>query len=670
MSITKVLRLLVTTSVTVTLLVGVIVYSIRHGWWTKYEDMDHRFYWQEYNALNGYYNGVRNLVPYQDYEAQNEYNLSRPLQAEWTGLDKMPQLDPVVYNPYPDYASSGYLQDHHPVAKCFLDENDSVDLPDVYVYPGLPQYLPQPMYGSYSELGIREDVCFDRFGRYGPYGYSYDENMREHGLRTMKYKKDDDLKHIVGQNSEKVGAEKVFDQAGYTNWTGINWGTAQRRCFDKNKARFEESTTGDKERLQRHAYVLRTWTDYKWNQHQILAVRAMITELALKSGGEYDVHLLVHVKDDSIPIWADKATYDATLQEAVPREFWNISTLWSVQQMMMYYPEPFPENFANMAGSSIHGVYRSAHFAMQWFSRQHPEYDFFWNWEMDVRYSGHYYELNSRVSEWAKKQPRKGLWERSRRFWFPEYHGDYANFTKFVEWETAAIDKKKNNPTQSGPVPIWGPVQNFRNYGMLPPPANTTPPTTYEKDTYSWGVGEDADLIVFNPIFDPTLTNWVFRADVTGYNTSLPIPPRRAAIITISRLSRRLLDTMHEETFRMRHTMFPEMWPSSVCMHHGLKAVYAPHPVYFDKDWNLEYMDQTFNYPKIFHASPFGWGEHNMLGSTFYYNSGFSAALWRRWLGQWESGKGGRRQEEAGPGRMCLRGTLHHPVKYETGPDN
>lgn len=119
----------------------------------------------------------------------------------------------------------------------------------------------------------------------------------------------------------------------------------------------------------------------------------------------------------------------------------------------------------------------------------------------------------------------------------------------------------------------------------------------------------------------------------------------------------------------MRHTMFPEMWPSSICMHHGLKAVYAPHPVYFDKDWGLEYMDQTFNYPKIFHASPFGWGEHNLLGSSFYYNSGFSAALWRRWLGQWESGKGGRRQEEAGQGRMCLRGTLVHPVKYETGPD-
>jgi len=36
-----------------------------------------------------------------------------------------------------------------------------------------------------------------------------------------------------------------------------------------------------------------------------------------------------------------------------------------------------------------------------------------------------------------------------------------------------------------------------------------------------------------------------------------------------------------------------------------------------------------------------------------------------RAVGEWE---GGRKQEEAGTGRMCLRGTLHHPVKHERGP--
>ena len=665
-SLTKLLRLAVYGVVVTTLVIGLIVHSVRHGWWggKKY---DHRFYWQEFSVLDGYFSGVRNLVLFGEYEAQNTYNKSVPLEVEKSGLEKMPALDPVVYDPYPKYMSAEYLDRHQAVEKCFLDVAGAVPPPDVYVYPGLPQYLPQPLYGSYSELGIRDDICFDRFGRYGPYGYSYDDNLREHGLRTKATKKDKDLKHMAGSKSEKVGVEKVFDQAAYTNWTGVDWGTAQQRCVEKNKARFSADQPGMKERVQRHAYVLRTWTGHKYNQHTVLAIRAMINELALKSGGEYDVHMLVQVRDTSIPIWADDGIYRETLEAAVPREFWNITTLWSEQQMKMYYPEPFAENFANMVASSVHGVYRSAHFALQWFSQQHPEYDFFWNWEMDVRYTGHYYELNSQVSEWAKKQPRKGLWERSRRFWFPNHHGSYQNFTSFVEQEINILDKPNNNPSQSGPVPIWGPFQSFKNYGILDPPANTTPPTSYDKDDYTWGVGEDADLIVFNPIFDPSQTNWVFRTDVTGYNTSLPIPPRRAAIITVARLSRRLLDTMHHETWAMKHTMFPEMWAPTVCMHHGLKAVYAPHPVYFDRDWELGYMDRVFNYPDGIHASPFGWGEHNLIGSTFYYNAGFAGRLWRRWLGFEEEEEGGRGREERGTGRMCLRGTLVHPVKFEWG---
>ena len=120
----------------------------------------------------------------------------------------------------------------------------------------------------------------------------------------------------------------------------------------------------------------------------------------------------------------------------------------------------------------------------------------------------------------------------------------------------------------------------------------------------------------------------------------------------------------------MKHTMFPEMWPPTVAMHHGLKAVYVPHPVHFDRDWDVSYMNQILNYPVNTWDSPFGWGEHNMLGGSFYYNSGFSGALWRRWLGQWENGEGGRKQEEAGTGRMCLRGTLHHPIKHEKGPED
>ncbi|KAK4554246.1 hypothetical protein LTR86_008774 [Recurvomyces mirabilis] len=618
------------------------------------------FYWQHYYRLNGFYNGVRTLVSAAEYVPENRYNISIPPTLEVdSGLEKSksrlpqePPIDPIKYDPYP-FGDETYLRDYDQVHQCYLDAEEKVPAPDVYAYPAVPQHMALPLYGDYKELGMKEDVCWERFGRLGAYGYGY--GPAEGGLG-------------LGNDSESAGSEKVFERVGHVDYRGMDWGAAQRRCYEKNERRFREEQPGGKKRVQRHAYVLRTWTGYHYSEQQMLSLRAMINELSLKSGGQYDVHLLVHVKDDHIPIWASADLYRQTLEENVPKEFWNISTLWSERLMEMYYPEPFPDNFANMAGAGIHGVYRSAHFALQWFSQQRPEYDFYWNWEMDLRYTGHYWEFNEKIGDWGRKQPRKGMWERGRRFWIPEFHGDYANFTQFVERETREKDVAENDLERSGPVPIWGPVQQFPHTGMLAPSNATIPPTSYEEDDYTWGVGEEADLLVFNPLFDPSLTNWVFSWDVTGYNRSLPIPPRRAAIITVARLRKRLLDTMHRETWQMRHTMFPEMWPPAVCMHHGLKALYVPHPVYFDRDWNVATMDQSLNYPKNIWESPFGWGEHNLLGSSFYYNSGFSGALWRRWLGQGENGEGGGLAEREGSGRLCLRGSLHHPIKHENGP--
>lgn len=657
MSLTKAITLAIVAIVVLALGAGGGHQYHRHRKMVQEADKAIPYFWQHYYRLNGFYNGIRTLVKKEDYVPENGYNRTEPLpmlkQGESGTYPLEPPMDPVAYKPYPDYTSEAYLENHHAVEPCFLDAEDSVPIPDIYAYPGVPQHMTEPFFGSYDELGIRDDMCFDRFGRLGPYGYGYKESHGGLG---------------PGLQSENQGSDKVYKQTGFIDYAKVDWGDAQQRCFAKNKGRFEDDAASGKKRVNRQAYVLRTWTGYEYEPQQILSLRAMISELSLKSGGEYDVHFLVHVKNNSIPIWASEEVYRETLEANVPKEFWNISTLWSEAQMMMYYPDPFPNNFANMAGAGIHGVYRSAHFALQWFSQQHPEYDHFWNWEMDLRYTGHYYEFNTRIGEWAKEQPRKGLWERGKRFYIPKIHGDYANFTAFVEQETRDKDAYSVNSKQSGPVPVWGPVNDFPNIGMLPAQPGTTPPTSYEEDNYEWGKGEDADLLVFNPLFDTSVTNWVFRLDVTGYDNTLQPPPRRASIITVARLSKRLLNTMHDEVWKMRHTMFPEMWPPSVALHHGLKAAYVPHPVYFDRDWDVEYQNQIFNYPKEEWESPFGWGEHNLLGSSFYYNSGFSGALWRRWLGQAENMEGGRKQEEEGTGRMCLRSTLHHPVKHEKGP--
>ena len=213
--------------------------------------------------------------------------------------------------------------------------------------------------------------------------------------------------------------------------------------------------------------------------------------------------------------------------------------------------------------------------------------------------------------------------------------------------------------------PIWG---SHAPEDVLKLEDDPTPPTAFEKDKYTWGVDEEADLITFNPMFDPAGTTWILAEDFTGYNTTTGPPPRRTAVITASRLSRRLLDTMHREVALQRHTMFSEMWPASCALHHGLKAVYAPHPVYIDRNWPLSYLASVMNGGRNGAAggartSVFGDREHNFRGTTWYYNAGFAPNLWRRWLGYRVDNNGGEEEELAGEGRMCLPGILLHPVK-------
>ena len=327
----------------------------------------------------------------------------------------------------------------------------------------------------------------------------------------------------------------------------------------------------------------------------------------------------------------------------------------------------------------MYGNYRSTFMPMQYFAHKHPEYDFYWHWEMDVRYTGHYYELFDKTGTWAKEQPRKGLWERNARFYVPSEHGSWEDFKHMVRIQTEHGTSSKNNMfSRLGPVdprqgrisvakPVWGPEPptwddvNIEN--------DPKPPTTYDKDKYEWGVGEEADLITFNPLFDPDQTGWGLAEDVTGYNITGGLPPRRTAIITSVRLSRRLLEAMHRETTFKHRTMFSEMWPSSCALHHGLKAVYAPHPVFIDRKWPTDYLAAIFNGGRNgasggSRTTPFSdEREHNFLGVSWYYRTGFPADLWKRWLGYKVNNDGGEEWEMAHEGRMCLPPMLLHPVK-------
>jgi hypothetical protein len=230
---------------------------------------------------------------------------------------------------------------------------------------------------------------------------------------------------------------------------------------------------------------------------------------------------------------------------------------------------------------------------------------------------------------------------------------------------------------------IWGPERPHDEADWFETDQDPLPPTTYERDKYAWGVGEAADLITFNPLFEPDGTTWFLANDITGYNTSDGLPPRRAAIITSSRMSKRLLTIMHRETALKKHHAFSEMWAPTAALHHGYKAVYVPHPMFVDREWPTEYLASVMNAGRNgasggARTSVFGEREHNLLGMTWYYNSGFAPNLWKRWLGLKVNNEGGEEFEttldegrsgkgvngmKGGEGRMCLPPMLIHPVK-------
>lgn len=643
--------------------------------------------WRRFPLLNGYYKGLFTLVE----EASNvpEYPPGIALAQAADARIKRPdaikgdgqRAKARAWNPYPEYAGEEYRKTWEGQwRECSFDEepaaagNRTRGRPEVRVFDGTPEGMPRPVFGGHGVLGINDDVCFDRYGRLGPYGYGY--SAAEGGLGEADNDGGEDEMHIeTGWGLGNTPFRKI-------DWRGVDWGRLQKQCLELNKDRFDapvehedtlfpelgETTPArrkprgmpggshhiSRKTHPRTAVLLRTWTGYTYTPSDLASLRSLVSELSILSGSEYTVHLLVHVTDPNIPIWADRRVYHQTLQENVPAEFWGIAELWNEAMVRTVYHKLQPSNFRELP---LHGVYRSTFMPVQWFASRHPEYEHFWNWEMDVRYTGHYYHLLTALDSWANKQPRKNLWERNERFYVPEVHGSWDDFSRMVD---AATDTRSS---------IWGPVPVA---GVAISPEDPSPPVaTPEEDTDStWGVGEAADLITLNPIFDPEGTSWLLSYDTTGYGPAAPLP-RRAAIVTTTRLSRRLLSRMHTENAVTGHTMFSEMWPASCALHHGLKAVFAPHPVYVDRRWPTSYLERTFNNGVNGSAggraqSVFGEREHNFKGSTWYYNADFPVGLWRRWVGGEEraGGEGGEAYDRR-LGRMCLKGVLLHPVKGE-----
>ncbi|TDZ27079.1 hypothetical protein Cob_v000489 [Colletotrichum orbiculare MAFF 240422] len=549
---------------------------------------------------------------------------------------------PVAYNPYPDYNSDEWNKTHRAAyVPCAGATGETVE--DLLVFKGHPEKFPKTGFGSFDVLNMDGNICYERETRLGPYGLL--PQLSKAGLRI--------------------------------DWDNINWGDLQEKCVLRNAARFDDGKPNEyiktaypgiaekhardvekrgfakskdsksKKADTRTAVLLRSYTGKKYSENDKQVIRALISELSLRSGGEFQVFLLLHVREQELDILNDEATYQYVLNEHVPLEFHGITKLWNDKAVWDLYTALTDDNERS--------VHSAQWLSVQKFSQDHPEFDFIWNWEMDARIVGHHYDFLKRLDEFAAKQPRRGLWERNERYYIPEFHGDYDNdFRKDVEMRTRGNQ-------------IWGPPKlPFINpVGPKPPVDNP------EKDNYKWGVGEDADMITVGPIFNPINSSWIISDHIWGYKDEAhPDPaktlPRRTTIVTQSRVSKRLLDIMHVENLRGNH-IASEMTPQTVALLHGFKTVFAPHPTWFDRPWNGTFLAKWFNPGPRGESggegSPMGWGrERRYQGMTWYYRAEPPARLYNNWIGYEDTAYGGKEWERT-HGRPCLPPMILHPIK-------
>ncbi|KAG5976488.1 hypothetical protein E4U55_007322 [Claviceps digitariae] len=577
---------------------------------------------------------------------------------------------PVRFNPYPSYNGDEWIKaGYAPYVPCSGPTGEVVE--DLLVFRGRPEKWPQPKFGSYDLFGMDPNLCWERDTRLGPYGYR-------------------DMKKEVGESSITT-----------IDWDKVNWGKLQAQCLKQNAPRFEMTTKKkqnpflnaypetalpprdprereanneeaqssqaetDAQKMKRRstvddndnnnqqagmtkesrtAILLRSYTGMEYTDNDRQVIRALISELSLKTGGQYEVFLLVHSKNNDLHIFDDDKVYQSVLNENVPKEFQDITVLWNDQQVWDLYP-----GITDDLAKSVHSA---QWLSVQKFSQDHPQFEFIWNWEMDFRSIGHHYDFLEGLASFAKKQPRKYLWERNERFYIPSHHGDYD--TTF----------RKTVAEAHGNESVWGPPKvPFIN------PVGPKPPRSFEEDDYQWGVGEEADLITLGPMFNPVDSQWIIHNHIWGYHdadhqtTDLP---RRTTIVTQARLSKRLLAIMHVESLRGNHVA-SEMTTQTVALLHGLKAVFAPHPVFMDRDWKGSFLQKWFNPGPDGECggrgSPMGWGrERRFQGVTWYYRAEPPNRLYNNWMGWSDFDIGGPEWEEE-HGRPCLPSVLLHPIK-------
>ncbi|KAJ4289261.1 hypothetical protein N0V88_007011 [Collariella sp. IMI 366227] len=299
-------------------------------------------------------------------------------------------------------------------------------------------------------------------------------------------------------------------------------------------------------------------------------IRATTTETALRFSGEYTVFLLVDIKDNNRRIFDYEENYQRAIRELMPPEFQNITVLFDENLLKSWYPT-----------IKDHGATYQIMQPLQLFAQFYPEYDHYWQLELDVRFTGHAGRFLDAMSNFARASPRKQAIERSSWFYMPEFHDDYSDLFKAIN---ASLEGKGGIQWD-----IQVPIPNFEPLGPKPPVTNAS------DDNFHWGVGDEADFISLLPCtsIEP-LRDWPWKEWRQGFKPRSK-PSGWMCQPAMGRASRLLLRAVHYHQATQGLAVHSEATLSSFALWHGMKLVAPPHPLYQDPQWPRDKLNELFN---------------------------------------------------------------------------
>lgn len=306
-------------------------------------------------------------------------------------------------------------------------------------------------------------------------------------------------------------------------------------------------------RTERTAVVVRAYSGFAWPPESLWSLRALVAEAALRTGADYAVFLLVHVQDRGRRVFASRESYDAALDDA-PAELRSMTVLWDDELLESWYDKV-----------DEHRTMWQVVQPLQLFARLRPDFDHFWQIELDQRFLGDAGEYLNAVGAFARAEPRKQALERATFVFRAAVYDSYANLSSRVDG------------ANHGRSRAWGPlgIPNAPEHAGPPPPVARP-----EDEPFRWGVGEPADVVVSSFCADVLQTPWWFFGDWFRSLTAGAATPRWFRPLAVARASRQALLLVHAAQVERGVALPGEAVLPTFAAWHGLKLSYPPQPAY------------------------------------------------------------------------------------------